>query len=227
MKMYPMVASAALAGFMATGAAAGTFSKAGPGMQEPVVSTPMAPPAPARFNWTGGYAGAGLGYGRMSFSGDNGNDGDDVTAMDNDNGFGDRSSAAGGLFAGYRQDLGNFVVGGEAIISPATFGTLTLPGESGDEIKGGAALLFTAGVPITADARTLAYAGVGPAMLRTSGDNGSENSFGGTGAIGIDHMLTDSIMLRGSVNYTVINNVGNDDVNTRTLGAGVGVGFKF
>ncbi len=211
MRMYPMFASAALVGLMTTGAMAGDFSKSGPGMQEPVVSTPAAPPAPARFNWTGGYAGAALGYGNMSFSGD----------------FDDRSNAAGGLFAGYRQDMGNFVLGGEAMLAPATFGTLTLPGDNEDEIKAGGSLLFTAGVPISADARTLAYAGVGPSMLRSSGSAGSENSFGGTGAIGIDHMLTDSIMVRGSVNYTVINNVGQDDINTRTLGAGVGLGFKF
>lgn len=211
MRMYPMVASAALAGFMATGAMAGDFSKSGPGMQEPVISTPAAPPAPARFNWTGGYAGAGLGYGDMKFSG---------------GGDGSAGDVAGALFAGYRQDLGNVVLGGEALFAPA-IGSPTLSGANGDEIKAGAALLFTAGVPITADARTLAYAGVGPSMLRTSGTDGSENSFGGTAAIGIDHMLTDSIMLRGSVNYTAIDKVGQDNVNTRTLGAGIGVGFKF
>lgn len=161
MRMYPMVASAALAGVMATGAMAGDFSKSGPGMQEPVISTPAAPPAPARFNWTGGYAGAGLGYGNMTFSGDNDYD--------------DRSNAIGGLFAGYRQDLGNVVLGAEALLSPATFGSLNLPFDNGeleegdvgfrtegDEVKAGGALLFTAGVPISADARTLAYAGVGP-----------------------------------------------------------------
>lgn len=209
MKIYPIFASAAVAGLVATEAVAGDMSKTGPSIQEPMVSTPAPPAAPARFNWTGGYAGAGLGYSDMNFRGD-----------------GSSSDAVASLFAGYRQDLGNVVLGGEAILSPALFGRPTLPGE-GDRVEGGAALLFTAGVPITADARTLAYAGVGPSMLRSSGSDGSENSFGGTAAVGLDHMLTDNIMLRGSVNYFVVNNVGQDDVNTRTLGAGIGVGFKF
>lgn len=210
MKLTPIFAGAALAALATTGAMAGGMSKTGPGLQEPVVSTPTAPPAPARFNWTGAYAGAGLGYGDMRFS-----PGDSA------------SNAVASLFAGYRQDMGFAVLGGEAIISPAAIGSPTLPGPGGDELKAGGALLFTAGVPVTADARTLAYVGVGPSMLRSSGTAGSENSFGGMAAIGVDHMITDSIMLRGSVNYNVINNVGQDDINTRTLGAGVGVGFKF
>jgi outer membrane immunogenic protein len=208
MRINPIFASAVLAGLVSTGAMAGDYSKAGPGVQEPVVSTPAPTPAPARFNWTGGYAGAGLGYGNMNFRG-----GDDA------------SSATAGLFAGYRQDMGFAILGAEALLAPVAFGSPTLP--SGDEIKGGGALLFTAGLPVSADARTLAYVGVGPSMLRTSGTAGSENSIGGMAAIGVDHMLTDSIMLRGSVNYTAINNVGQTDINTRTLGAGVGVGFKF
>ncbi|ATX65865.1 outer membrane protein [Roseinatronobacter bogoriensis] len=209
MRLYPIFASTAVAGLVATGAVAGDMSKTGPSVQEPVVSTPAPPAAPARFNWTGGYAGAGIGYGEMNFRGD-----------------GSSSDAVASLFAGYRQDLGNVVLGGEALFMPALFGRPTLPGE-GDRVEGGGALLFTAGVPISADSRTLAYAGVGPSMVRTSGSDGSENSFGGTAAIGLDHMLTDNIMLRGSVNYSAINNVGQDNVNTRTLGAGIGVGFKF
>ena len=207
MRITPIFASAALAGLVTTGAMAGDMSKTGPGLQEPVVSTPAAPVAPARFNWTGGYAGAGLGYGNMKFGGDS------------------ASSATAALFAGYRQDMGYAVLGAEALLAPVAFGSPTL--SSGDEIKGGGALLFTAGLPVSADARTLAYVGVGPSLLRTSGAAGSENSIGGMATIGVDHMLTDSIMLRGSVNYTGINNVGVDNTNTRTLGAGVGVGFKF
>jgi hypothetical protein len=206
--MYPIFSSAALAVLVSTGAMAGGASKTGPGLEEPVVPAPVAPAAPARFNWTGGYAGAGLGYGDMNFRGD-----------------GSTGNATVGLFAGYRQDMGFAVLGGEALIAPVALGSPTLPG--GDEIEAGAALLFTAGLPVSADARTLGYAGVGPAMVRTSGTGGSENSFGGMVAIGLDHMMTDMIMLRGSINYTHINNVGNDDVNTRTLGVGVGVGFKF
>ncbi len=206
--MTRFLMTTAATALIATGASAGDYSKSGPAMAEPSIAAPAAPVAAPRFDWTGGYAGAGLGYGRMSISGAN-------------NG----SAAVGGLFAGYRYDMGSAVVGGELIVSPGTIGSATLPG--GDKLKGGAALMLTAGVPVTADARTLAYVGVGPSLLRTSGAGGSETSTGAGVQVGMDHMLTDQIMLRGSVNYTAINNVGNANLKTRTLGAGIGVGFKF
>ena len=202
------ISIAAIAGLLATGAVAGEFGKAGPGTTEPMISTPVQQAAPARFTWTGGYAGVGVGYGRMDVSG-----------------FDSQSSGVAGLFGGYRMDMGGFVVGGEANLMPATLGTATLPG--GDELKWGGSLMGTAGMPFGAEGRTLGYVGAGPAFVRTSGAGGSENSVGGTVALGVDHMITDQIMVRGGVNYTVINNVGNTNLNTRTLGAGVGLGFKF
>jgi len=205
-RFFTITATAAL---VATGATAGDFTKSGPAMTEPTIAAPAMPAAPTpRFDWTGGYVGAGVGYGRMSFSG-----------------FDNASSAVGGVFAGYRMDMGNAVVGGELLVSPGAFGSANLPG--GDRIRAGASLMLTAGMPVTADARTLGYIGAGPSMIRTSGVGGSETSTGAGVQLGIDHMLTDQIMLRGAVNYTAINNVGNNDLRTRTLGAGVGVGFKF
>lgn len=216
MKYASHMAIAAVAGVLATGASAGDFGKTGPGVAEPVIAPAVQPAAPmAPFSWTGAYAGAGAGYGNMSFSGDD----------DNGTDLSDRSGWFGGLFAGYRQDMGNFVLGGEVFVSPTTVETQTVPG--GDEIDYGVSLMVTAGMPIGPEGRTLGYVGIGPSLLRTKGDNGSDNSWGGTAAIGVDHMLTNNLMLRGSVNYTAINNVGSLDVNTRTLGAGVGVAFKF
>lgn len=234
MKYASQMAIAAVAGVLATGASAGEFGKTGPGVAEPVIAPAAQPAAPmAPFSWTGAYAGAGVGYGRMSFKAS-----DEVfnNIFDGEDAFDSRSNALGALFAGYRMDMGNFVLGGEAIVSPATFGTARLPspsnGDNGDngnaeEIDYGVSLMVTAGMPVGPEGRTLGYVGIGPSLLRTKGDNGSENSWGGTAALGVDHMLTDNLMLRGSVNYTVINNVGVNDLNTRTLGAGVGVAFKF
>lgn len=208
--MKRLFATTAIAALVATGASAGDFSKTGTAVAEPQIATPSMPTVSPRFDWTGGYVGAGIGYGRMNISG-----------------FDNRSSAVGGLFAGYRWDMGNAVVGGELLVSPGNFGSSTLPGPSGDEVKAGASLMLSAGMPVTADARTLGYIAAGPSMIRTSGAGGSETSTGAGVQLGLDHMITDQIMLRGAVNYTAINNVGNDDLKTRTLGAGVGVAFKF
>lgn len=204
-RFFTITAAAAL---VATGAAAGDYSKSGPTMTEPPIAAPAMAAASPRFDWTGGYVGAGLGYGRMSISG-----------------FNNGSSAVGGLFAGYRWDMGTAVVGGELVVSPGTFGSATLPG--GDRLRAGASLMLSAGMPITADARTLGYVAAGPSIVRTSGAGGSKTSTGAGVQAGVDHMITDQIMLRGSLNYTAINSVSNANLKTRTLGAAVGVGFKF
>ena len=206
--MTRLLTTTAAAALIVTGASAGDYSKSGPAVTEPMIEAPAMPAATPRFDWTGGYAGAGLGYGRMSISGAN-------------NG----SAMVGGLFAGYRYDMGTAVLGGELQVSPGTLGSATLPG--GDKLKSGASLMLSAGIPVTADARTLAYVAAGPSLVRTSGAGGSETSTGAGLQVGMDHMLTDQIMLRGSVNYTAINNVGNANLRTRTVGAGIGVGFKF
>lgn len=205
--MARILAYAAAAALVATGASAGGLSKTAPAA-EPVVHQPAAPVAAPRFDWTGGYAGAALGYGRMKTS------------------AGQRgSTAVGFLFAGYRWDMGDAVIGAEAQLAPVAFGSPTLA--SGDRLRAGASLLLSAGMPVTADARTLAYVGAGPAVLRTSGPTGSGTSTGLQGQLGVDHMLTDTIMVRGSVNYTAINRVGSANDRTRTVGAGVGLAFRF
>ncbi|MFN7003105.1 MAG: outer membrane protein [Roseinatronobacter sp.] len=205
--MTRLLATAAVTALVATGASAGDFSKSGPAVADPVVPAPATPVAAPRFNWTGAYAGAGIGYGRMSISGNP-----------------SQSSAVAGAFAGYRWDMGSAVYGVEGLLSPA-FGSPTLP--NGDRIRGGASLLLTAGIPISADARTLGYAGIGPSIVRTSGAGGSKTSAGATVQVGLDHMLTDQMMVRGALNYTAINSVSNAGYKTRTLGAGVGLAFKF
>lgn len=202
------ITAAAVVGLVATSAVAGNYSKVGPAMAEPMVPVLNAPVAASRFNWTGAYAGAAIGYGQTNLSG-----------------FDSRSTGVGGLFGGYRYDTGNAVLGAELDLALATFGKATLP--NGDEMKSSASLLFTAGLPISANARTLAYVGAGPTMVRTSGVGGSKSSTGATVVVGIDHMMTDTVMLRTGVTYTGVNNLSNANYKARTLAVGVGIGFKF
>lgn len=204
-RLFLMTAVTALA---ATSAVADQHSKTVAPMAEPMVSAPVTSTPAARFTWTGGYAGIGLGYGRMSFDG-----------------FNSRSSAVGALFGGYRYDTGNMVYGAELTITPGGFGSVILPG--GDELKSGASLMLSAGLPFSADRRTMGYVAAGPTLLRTDGAGGSDTTAGLGVQFGIDHMLTDQIMLRGSLNYTVVNNLGSANLDTDTLGIGAGIAFKF
>ncbi len=194
-----LIASAGIAG-------SPTMSKMEPTVIEPPVPAAAEAPAP-RFNWDGAYAGAGLSYGRMNIRG-------------SDNGDG----LAGNLFAGYRFGMGGAVFGVEGQIVPS-LGSTTLA--NGDDVELGGSLLLSAGLPLTADQRTLGYVSAGPTALRTSGPGGSDTSIGATVGLGVDYAVTDQIILRSGVSYSAINNVGNDDLRTRTTAASVGVGFRF
>ncbi len=204
--MMKTMTTSALAILLASGAMAGSQTKAGDFMDD-VVATPepAVPAAAPRFNWTGAYAGAGIGYGRMSIRGEDSGD-----------------SIAGGAFAGYRMDMDSTVLGAELVVSPGTFGTARFA--NGDRIRGAASLLLSAGIPLTEDRRTLGYVTAGPSVLSTSD---SEYSLGATVGLGVDHMLTEQLFVRGGVNYTAINDVTDDDYRTRTTAATVGVGFRF
>lgn len=202
------ITAAIVVAMAANSAVAGGYSKSGPVTAEPMVPVLQATPVATRFNWTGAYAGAAIGYGQMKLSG-----------------FNSRDQGAGGLFGGYRYDMGNAVLGAELIVAPTAFGKASLP--NGDEIEAGASLLLTAGVPITQDARTLAYIGAGPTVLHTSGLGGSKTSTGASVVLGLDHMITDTVMVRGAITYAAINNLSNANYKSRTLAVGVGIGFKF
>ncbi|SDX06020.1 outer membrane protein [Roseicitreum antarcticum] len=206
MNMIRVIAGVSAAGVFATSAVAQDYSKMADPVVEPTVA--VAPVSAPTFDWNGAYAGVGLGYGSMSFDG----------PADS------QSSATGALFGGYRYDTGNYVFGTELVVVPG-FGDPTLPG--GDEIDSGASLLFSAGMPVTQDRRTLAYLTAGPSMIRTSGAGGSDSAVGATVGLGVDHMITDSMMLRGGLSYTSIDDVGSTNLETGTTNASVGIGFKF
>ncbi|MGP9792026.1 outer membrane protein [Roseinatronobacter sp. NSM] len=203
--------AAVSASLLAVPAFAQNVSKTGAPTSEPAITQPaptMAPPAP-RFSWTGGYAGAQLGYGQMNL-----------------NNAPNQSGGTAGLFAGYRMDMGQAVLGVEGVVTPTTPGSSSLPG--GDSLRGSASVLLSAGVPLGADQRTLAYVNAGPTFLRSGGGGvSSDTSTGGTVGVGLDYMLNDNTMLRTGVSYSSVNSVGVSDTRVRTTTANVGVGFKF
>ncbi len=178
--------------------------------QETVVPTPAPAPAPVvtGFDWTGGYIGAQIGYGTINYSN-----------------FSSQSGGAAGIFGGYRFDMGTSVVGVEGEINPATLGSYNIP--TGDRLKMGAALHLTYGMKLTADERTLLSFKVGPGLARTSIGGSSNTAIGLSTGIDVDHMLTDNIMLRGGIRAGFTNKLGSQNLNSRSFGAGVGIGYKF
>lgn len=197
-------------GVLLTSITASTAFAGGGKYQETVVPTPVPAPAPmvTGFDWTGGYVGAHIGYGNMNYSG-----------------FSSQSGGAGGIFGGYRFDLGTGVVGVEGEINPATFGSYNIP--TGDRLKMGAALHVSYGLKLTQDERTLLSFKAGPSMARTSIGGSSDNAFGLSVGVDLDHMLTDNIMVRGGLRAGYTNSLGSQDLNTRSLGAGLGLAYKF
>jgi outer membrane immunogenic protein len=176
--------------------------------QSVTVSSPPFPYAGSGFDWTGGYAGAQIGFGTLRYTG-----------------FNSQSGGAVGLFAGYRHDLGTGVVGVEAEYNPATLGTYTIP--SGDRLTAGFAVHLSYGVKFTGDERTLLNFQLGPSWARTSLAGNSKTASGYIAGIGVDHMVTDKIIFRGGIRAGFTNNLGALNLKTRSLGAGIGAAYKF
>lgn len=135
MSLVTLVSGPALAG--------GLLAPAPEPAAPPVPAAAPAPVLPVGGDWTGGYAGAQLGYGDINGSG--GADGDDVLY---------------GVHAGYRYDFGTFVLGGEVDYD---FADIDLNGAA--EVDNVARLKLQAGYDF---GRTLGYFIAGVAEVDTS-----------------------------------------------------------
>lgn len=150
------------------------------GFAEPITTPPVAAPvivqAPVAMSadWTGFYAGAQLGYGRLT-----------------SDGVEDADGAVYGVHAGYLYDLGNIVLGGEldydmtdiAFIAPAV------------DLNSVARLKLRVGY----DAGSFQpYVTAGAAQADVSGaiDGTSDGAFAG---LGVDYNLSDSFRVGGEV----------------------------
>lgn len=162
---------------------------------EPVIATPVAPPAPSSPNWTGFYGGGQLGYGDVDT---------DLAGVDGDD-------IIGGLIVGYDYDFGNNWVVGAG-----------LDYDFADIDLGGAATLEEV---FRAKARAgyklgngLLYGTGGYAWADTNNFGDDSGYFVGAG---YEHMLTQNISLGGEVLYHQFDNFGsaNTDLEATTVQA--------
>lgn len=164
--MKTLIAAATAATLGATAALA-----SGP-IAEPIYEPPALLPMPSAYNWTGGYAGVGLTYGRAAMS--------EGGALPD---FPATSGAGIGLLAGYNWQNGNLVYGGEVALDFArrdgandcgTGGVCESVQNSHYSIRGrvGYAMdrsLAFMTVGYASDRRTVEEVGVGSSSARFSG----------------------------------------------------------
>ena len=174
-------------------------------MAEPIVeSQPMVQTVPfvASTDWTGGYIGGQLGYGNI-----------DADVEDGD-GF------LGGLHAGYQQDLGTWVVGGEVDYDWAD---IDLDNDAGSlnnvgrvKLRGGYDL-----------GSTLVYGTVGAAYADAEVGGTDFSDWGWLAGIGVDYRLSDAVSVGGELLYHKFDDFDDTglDVDATTLAARVSYHF--
>lgn len=166
------------------------------------VDPPLIPPAPPpAYNWTGGYAGLGLGFGNASAT---------LTGIPPTT-FPSARGVVGSALLGYNwQGAGAFVLGAEAMLSAGRIrGTATCPNPAFDctaRLDNMAAARLRMGV---AQDRTLFFVTLGAATAtqRFEGTNGvitdvtSARVNGWTAGIGIEQAMANGWNLRGDLEH--------------------------
>lgn len=172
---------------------------------EPVVVVPIAP-APVAFNWSGAYAGVQLGLGNLTVRGAS-----------------TRSGGFAGAFVGYRQDLGNVVLGVE--LDGNAHGARRGSGTRVRQISS-AALYVGAGVKVSQDGRSLLGLKVGPAQVSWRANGRTHSASGFSAGIDFDQMLNDSVFLRVGLRHTATPKRGSR-ARTSSTSAVIGVAYRF
>ncbi|WP_138467330.1 outer membrane protein [Poseidonocella sp. HB161398] len=173
-------------------------------LEEPVVApdpVPVAPIVPASL-WEGFYAGAQLGGGWFDA------DGDVLDTDDND--------AVGGLHAGWQGVTQNRLVYGAEVDANAT--GLEFDGHDLDSLSHIKAKLgYDLG-------RSMVYATAGGAYGEASDGLGA--SWGYSGGVGYDYMMTDALSLGGEIQYQKMDDF-NDDTEIDGTTAAIKVSYHF
>ena len=193
MKKIMCMAMAAMAGGMAQP------------IVEPMVVVPVAPVIiAASGDWTGGYAGAALGYGNLKVSGANA----------------DSHEGIAGVNAGYRHDFGMLVLGGELSYSKNDIG---IKGKS-NQINSTTAAQLMVGADL---GRTLVYVagGVSQANARIAGTTASDNGY--FAGLGADFALNDKWTVGGEVTSGKYNDFHNSGINLKDTSLQIKLGYRF
>ena len=143
-------------------------------VDEPAVVPAAEPYVAPGVDWTGAYVGAQLGYG-------------DVDAALDGHG------AIGGVHAGYRWDLGNWVAGGELSWDKAS---IDLGAVAGDELDSVAALKLMAGREI---GNSLVYGTLGAAQAKATVGGADLIDTGLVYGLGFDYALNNKWTVGGEV----------------------------
>lgn len=172
---------------------------------EPAVIPAAEPYVAPGVDWSGAYVGAQLGYGDV-----------------NSNGAGlDGNGLLGGVHAGYRWDLGNWVAGGELSWDKAS---IDLGAVAGDQLDSIAALKLMAGREI---GNSLVYGTLGAAQAKASVGGADQSDSGMVYGLGFDYAVNDRWTVGGEVLQHQFNDFDGttNDFDATTIKAKVGLQF--
>ena len=173
--------------------------------EEPVIVPAAEPYVAPGLDWTGAYVGAQLGYGDVDSNGA---------------GF-DGNGALGGVHAGYRWDMGNWVAGGELSWDKSSIDLGTV---AGDELDSVAALKLMAGREI---GNSLVYGTLGAAHAKATVGGVDHSDNGMVYGLGFDYAVNDRWTVGGEVlqhQFDDFDATGND-FDATTIKAKVGLRF--
>lgn len=189
----------------AIGATAAVPVMAG-GLSAPVMEAPIVAPAPAPArmdgDWTGGYVGGALSYGRASAGTPDGN------------------GALYGVRAGYDYDFGKFVLGGGLSYDKAD---IDLSGGAGslDDV---ARLHVRAGADL---GNTLVYATAGAARASATLGGVSADDTGYFGGVGAEYKFRPNMSVGGEILAHRFGDFNGSATDVKATTAGVNINFRF
>lgn len=182
------------------------------GLEQPVVEAevvpaPVAIVAQPSADWSGFYAGANIGYGKLK---------GDLAGAE----VADADGAIGGVQAGYRWDFGQTVLGVEAAYS----GSNVEDSATGVELKNKADLKLQLGYDL---GQSLVYGTVGASRAKISDGTTSVSDTGWVAGLGYDYALTEQWTVGGEYLYHKYDDFNDSGVDIDGSTVALRANFKF